>query len=376
MPFSKLPDGALPPLHASWLKQFLQSGLPNESRADCANCVMCQRSASTPNAPQVSQIQKKELIYFNPQTKCCTYVPYLANFLIGRILQEPDATKVPGRNLLQERLAKKIALTPLGLGRGAEFFEAYPQAVDAGEFGQDLGLRCPYYLHEQGGLCGVWQHRNAVCATWFCKHERGEPGMLFWRSVQELFSLAEKQLAFWCMQKVNPSTEALTHLNFPQEQESVSLYERELSEADYRLIWGDWWGREASYFVECAKIAENVSWPELLVIGGREVVAKAAEVRQAWRRLNSTGLPEFLEQGKYKLVSRDTTVWLQTYRKYDLLELPPAVFDSLPIFAPETPTTEVLAKLKNEQGLSISAELLQQLLDHAVLVPPGLDDLL
>lgn len=347
----------LPPLHAQWLKELLKISPPPETKATCATCRLCESPAT----------KGKEKIYFSPLSKCCTYTPYLPNFLVGRVLLEADEKAVPGRTRVQQRIAQKIAVTPLGLGRTQEYLQNYSQAVDSGEFGQHAELVCPYYLAEQGGLCGIWQHRNAVCATWFCKHERGKPGMLFWQRVQELFTLLEKNLAIWCERQVGLDQTALEtaqRLHSP-------IYESHLPEKAYRAVWGSWYGRESEFFEQCAQASNTLSWPELLKLGDSEVGTKIDEVRQAWRRLNSSYRPEFLEQGKYKLVSqepRGEKVLLETYRKYDLLELPTELFEKLAAFDGTQSAASLLPNLPDE--------LWQALLDHEVLVPPGLDDLL
>jgi hypothetical protein len=33
---------------------------------------------------------------FHPETKCCTYIPALPNFLVGRIVEDDDPCSWPG----------------------------------------------------------------------------------------------------------------------------------------------------------------------------------------------------------------------------------------------------------------------------------------
>src|SRR5438034_10877336 len=80
----------LPPLYAAWMDQLLAGPIPPESEATCHDCAMCNQGteASSPNGPGY---------YFSPQTKCCTYLPELHNFLVGRILSDDDPASATGR---------------------------------------------------------------------------------------------------------------------------------------------------------------------------------------------------------------------------------------------------------------------------------------
>ena len=69
-------------------------------------------------------------------------------------------------------IAPVVGVTPLGLARPPVQHLLYRHGRERG-FGQSVALLCPHYLGDSGG-CGIWRHRNGVCATWFCKHTRGE----------------------------------------------------------------------------------------------------------------------------------------------------------------------------------------------------------
>src|SRR5436190_17528101 len=96
---------ALPTLQAAWLDQFLGGPLPAETNATCDTCAML--------------VDKKEEgpegHGFNPETKCCTYLPRLWNFLVGGVLDDPHADAVKGRSTVEARIDRGVAVTPLGL---------------------------------------------------------------------------------------------------------------------------------------------------------------------------------------------------------------------------------------------------------------------
>jgi Fe-S-cluster containining protein len=387
-----------------WLRQLVKSPLPGERLATCDTCPLCQPSASQELRARSSKLQAKgkqlpltsnklsiinhqssivlqssivnrqSLIEFRPDAKCCTYIPYLSNFLVGRILREPNPAFVLNRQSVLERIRSGVAVTPVGIGRGTEFLTRYETAVDEDDFGRATDLQCPHYVAE-GGLCGIWKHRNSVCATWFCKHERGKVGWLFWQYAQEYMSLIEKKLSFWAMRQLNPGEKAIDRMSLP-DFKKISVFERELSPRDYADIWGHWYGREVEFFIGCAEAVDTLTWAEIIEIGGKSLEAKGEEVLQIWRRLNTPQLPEVLQLGKFQVVTTDGDNYiLETYRKYDLLSLSRTVYEVLPLFDGAHATADILQNLK-EKSVPLDETLLRKLIAHEVLVPTELDDLI
>src|SRR5947209_14647397 len=86
---------ALPPLYAAWMDQLLAGSIPEETEATCSDCAMC-----TTGSGQASVSP----FFFDPRTKCCTYIPQLPNFLVGRILADDDPAFAAGRATVEARL--------------------------------------------------------------------------------------------------------------------------------------------------------------------------------------------------------------------------------------------------------------------------------
>ncbi len=208
----------LPPLYARWASEFLGGAIPAESAATCNDCAMLsgERGTARPAAAP----------FFNPDTKCCTYLPVLPNFLVGRMLADDSPEFARGRATLEARLTAGMAVSPRGIGRDAAYDLLY---VTRGKslFGQARSMRCPHYLDEGGGQCGIWRHRAAVCATWFCKYVRGAVGQRFWQALHRQLSAVEGELSVWCA--------------------------RQLGEL------GEWSGREREFFQECAPAGRGAS---------------------------------------------------------------------------------------------------------------------
>ena len=159
------PPSTLPPLYAGWIADLLDGPLPHEGEATCEDCAMWP-SAGVPVSAGIA---------FNRETKCCTYIPALPNFLVGRIVEDNDPALAPGRASVEARIDARLGVTPLGIDRPPVHALLYQTGMSSA-FGRSRALRCPHYREEAGGACGIWRHRNGVCSTWFCKYSRGATG--------------------------------------------------------------------------------------------------------------------------------------------------------------------------------------------------------
>jgi hypothetical protein len=101
-----LPNSPLPPLYAAWMDDLFAAPIPSESDATCDDCAMCAGSDAEKEASGA---------FFNPQVKCCSYVPELPNFLVGGVLADTSSTSEAGRASMAKRLEAGIAVTPLAL---------------------------------------------------------------------------------------------------------------------------------------------------------------------------------------------------------------------------------------------------------------------
>jgi hypothetical protein len=69
-------SSTLPPLYAEWAESFLGGPIPAETDATCQDCAMCPPPGKRPATG----------VFFSPDVKCCSYMPTLPNFLVGRML--------------------------------------------------------------------------------------------------------------------------------------------------------------------------------------------------------------------------------------------------------------------------------------------------
>ena len=365
---SRLPvlsGSPLPPFYAGWTAELLTGPVPHESEATCSDCAMCSTGARPAGASE---------FFYNPRTKCCTYVPALANFLVGRILADDDPAAARGRASVESRLQAGIAVTPLGLGQPPTFTFLYDKTVP-GSFGHSLALRCPHYLEEEGGKCGVWRHRASVCTTWFCKHVRGAVGQKFWQALHRLLSGVEHSLCRWCVLQLDVGAAALEKL-FPMPRQAGKPdvmdwhnLDNIVDPAVYRSLWGRWAGREAEFYKECGRLIDSLKWPDVVAIGGPDIQISARLVREAHGALLSEETPECVKIGKLSILSanRDSSC-VYGYSGTDALELPGALMDVLPYFDGR-PTREALARIEAETGIAVDPALVRKLVDFEILVP-------
>jgi Fe-S-cluster containining protein len=355
----------LPPLYQAWVDDILPGSIPAESFATCSACPMIER----PDKP-------KDEPAFLPQTKCCTFTPDLPNFTVGRILAGTDLGGAHARAVLRQRLQARVAVTPLGI-HPLPIYQTLYDAASAGQsgFGRTATLRCPLYL-EDGGRCGIWQHREAVCSTWFCKHERGVMGRILWRVIMGLLRAIETNLKFWCLDKAGLAAEPLAELWAANDQgRGKGLDEHALnntaSPEGYRRIWGDAGDRAEAFFTRCAELVAPLRYADVLAIGGASVAAAANAARVVYDKVFvEQPLPSHLAKNLLTLVqlrrpgeARVRHVSLQ----YDWLDLPASLVAELGRFD-NAPVARVIDELRAE-GVAVDEALLRRLLDWQVLVP-------
>jgi hypothetical protein len=299
-------------------------------------------------------------------------MPELPNFLVGRILVDPDTTGHAG---VRARIAAKVSVTPFGLGRPPSYDLVFRNSGDT--IGRSRSLRCPHYVEDDGdggGKCGIWQHRDATCTTWFCRHVRGQVGFEFWRAIRELLALVEGTLARWCALELGVAPELLANfvaregLGVPQRVANAVAVDGGVEEAHYRGTWAGWEGREEAFYRACAAKVSGLRWSDVIAIGGPEVAILARVARNAHDRLLSETVPGRLKLGAFQIAHhRVGGVRVVTYSVLDAIDLPATLLPVLPLFDGR-PTDEILRELAERHGVSIDAEFLRQLCDWGVLV--------
>ncbi|MBI2377690.1 MAG: hypothetical protein HYV07_27055 [Deltaproteobacteria bacterium] len=368
-------------LHDRWIGEWLgPNPMPPEADSTCSDCVMRPEGEPEPGR-----------VYFDAVTRCCTFVPIVPNFLAGAALLDTTPEAAEGRQTVLARIARRRAVSPLGLERTLGFSLKYRHTVDA--FGRKGSLRCPHHLDD--GRCGIWRHRESTCSTWFCKPAKGTRSLALWRAVQSFFGVIERQLAFWCVRRVGLANESVTEAflggNHPlwtrTSTYSTHLFGSQLdgprkssdplgmsTRSEHRELWGEWDGREGEFYERCAELASALSFNDLRRIAGDELSAEMKKVEAALAAIRGDAVPPDglcgAELDLIQLRRRPEGEWalLSPYRSYDPFEVPKELLEALGEFDGR-PTEAVLDELVAQRGLSIDPVLLRRLLDFGFLLP-------
>jgi hypothetical protein len=357
----------LPTLFQRWVEGFLPGPIPRETKATCLDCAMCgSNGGATPGYTP-----------FRPDVKCCSYLPALPNFLIGRVLNDDDPAGAAGRASVEARVRSRIAVTPLGAGTAPVFALLYQQgdASSSKLFGRSRALICPHFVDENGGLCGIWKYRNAVCTTFFCKHERGAVGQQFWMDLREVLRAAEEELAIWSAMERGLDEATLRRLITMTVSRAATPLSTELidglEEVYAKQVWGQWLGREEEFYRACATDVEALTWDDVCRIGGSALRARLAVVQDSYRQLRSAEIPARLS-GK-RLSQRhidDDRVQVETYSPYDPAILSNRVVGLLRYFD-GGPTADALDRIEQVESVRLTEDLVRMLADHGILREVG-----
>jgi Fe-S-cluster containining protein len=286
---------------------------------------------------------RRDAWLFDPRVKCCTYHPDLPNFLVGAILADTHSTLDSARAALASRIEAGDQVSPLGIRAPLDYVTRSRE--DPEGFGRRLDLRCPFYRAEDGA-CGVWRHRPAVCATWFCKHDRGAVGAAFWDALLGLLSGVEGTIAGWCA-------------------EALGAWPAQACDAE---AWGPWAGHVVEYYEECAQFQSRLAWSDILERGGASIARLAGVTREAYERLIDRRLPEHLRRGSIALVGGNggDRVRVVGYSRRDPVELPSWLLDALDCFDGGSPG-EALSRVAARTGRFIPSTLVRKLADFGLV---------
>jgi hypothetical protein len=345
------PEASLPLLYGPWLRAITGGLIPAEVNATCDNCAMLPSPGSSPDAS-----------YFHPVTKCCAYQPHLPNFLAGRLLEDVDTSMAEGRQELEARIARRVAITPRWAGPGEVFALLYRNVPRV--FGRAPALGC-HFLTATGG-CGIWKHRPAVCATWFCKYVRGKVGSRFWKLADKLLQTVESDLSLWCLAELGVGSAEVDQAT-SRAAPDVSELGGDIDWARYRKLWGEWAGREIDFYRDCGRLVEPLTWDQVEQISGPRVRILAELVRDAYASLGSQAIPERLKVGRLAFVGVEgNTYRVVSYSQFDPLLMPEKLATVLHYFDGR-PTEEALESILAQQGVRLDLGLVRRMVDFGVL---------
>lgn len=357
-----------PAAHRRLLPLVFDRPAIQEIYATCSDCAMCSKGAQ---APPVGGV------FFKRDLKCCTYHPTLPNFLVGAILADESPEMAEGRRRIKARIGSRIGVTPQWLSpprKHRVLFEASRRS----SFGRSKALLCPYFDAKAGGVCTIWRHREAVCSTFFCKHDAGAVGDAFWMATKRWLGHVEVTLARHAAQS------ASAHVTEPKvpplELTIEDLEDRPPNDEEYASYWGEWVNREEEFYLDCHAYVSALGPDDLERMleedpgqKGRELLADVEACNDALGAPIAERLIPNPKMRIAKAVPPQTGVVVTTYSIFDSQGLTPDLFDVVNQFNVNETVAETRARLQFEHDVEIPDELLLSLQQHEILVPPGED---
>lgn len=338
----------IPSLFHLLCPELIKLELPKEIIADCNNCVLCR----SPHSPYIN-------------TKCCSYHPYLSNFICGAILSEDG--QYQGQEKILEKISKRLGVTPYGIIPPLSYLTE-KQVLDS----PDFWLKPQYLLEKQlcpfydGSSCSIWSYRDHLCSTYFCSSIGGLSGKKFWMTVNEYLKLMQTVLERYSMISVG----WLAHLIIPEPLSSKEIFWEDKNgvvfEDNYKKLWGDWIGREADFYKSCYKIISSTDENTFKQLSGRNGETLLSKIVEAHKILTDNILPDFLilrtdliykelDNGRLLIRADDTSV-----------EIPQLLFTLVKAFNGERTTKEVYNL--GYDVLYIMNELVDELFSKGILV--------
>lgn len=164
--------------------------------------------------------------HYDPSLKCCTFHPFLPNYLVGQILLDEKSNPTFITETLKHKISNRIFVLPLGIVAPLKF-QVELLNLKQKKFGNAQDWLCPYYDKVQN-RCGIWQNRGSVCTSFYCESSKNKSGLNYWKKSLDYLSAIEMGLA----------EEALARLDFSPRQVSDQLEffnRKELSAQEKKL---------------------------------------------------------------------------------------------------------------------------------------------
>jgi Fe-S-cluster containining protein len=347
-----------PAVYERLLPAFFDGPAISEPRATCDNCAMCDQGTN-PSAVAAE--------FFRPDVKCCSFWPTLPNYLVGAALDDPRPEAAEGANRLRAVIAKRIGVTAAWVAAPRKYLVLL-DAARVSSFGRSSSLLCPYYAKDTG-LCTVWQHREAVCATFFCKYAAGGSGHKLWTALKQWFSHVERSLATHAARELVPGY--VEPLGPGRGKLTIEdLEERPVSPDAYAQAFGPWAGREQELYVASYELVRALS-PD----GFARIVGPKADelLRTATARYEAVTAPKLARKLRLNPDMPTTRgpggVGVTPYSRYDSFFLLDAVYDALAEFGPDETVDVTLERLARERDIELPRELLLEMQLFELMIP-------
>ncbi len=223
----------VPPLYERFFPKVFWSSSLAETKATCHQCI---------------QAPKK----YDHDLKCCTFWPFIPNYVVGQILLSTEEKYKEAKALIQSHIEQRRWNLPIGLVAPADYqvdFKKNKKKI----FGRDESFLCPYYSRKNNN-CSLWLYRGSVCTSFFCESSYGKSGSQFWHQFENYFSYLEMGM----------SQEVLAYKDYSprdvNEQLEFLMAEKKikLGLPKYKKIWKHFYGNEQDFYIQSARFVNQM----------------------------------------------------------------------------------------------------------------------
>ncbi len=238
----------LPRFYENLLPREILEFSPEETKATCDNCAMARP-------------QNKAKIHYRADLKCCTFHPFLPNYLVGALFSEPSAQEA--QTIFRDKMARREYALPIGMVAPVQYQVGFNNREEH-EFGQREDWLCPYYNKEKQN-CNVWRHRGVVCTTFFCKSSYGKTGENFWQKLSNYIWYVELALLEEALVMLDFSPrQVMTLLDYHNRHEGTAAEKKTmvLPEAKSKELWNGYHEDQEGFYKKCFELVANLGKKE------------------------------------------------------------------------------------------------------------------
>ena len=349
----------LPDLYRPFLPALFERPMIEERHATCASCTMCP--PPVPDFPPEA--------YFNPSTKCCTFHPALPNYSVGGLLRDTSDAGAEGRRRILDKIDRRIGVTPAGILPPARVLLL--QRHGRAGFGRSERLVCPY-LDRDRGACTVWAHREAECATWFCKHNHGIDGRAFWKQLRDYLVGVHVALGTWVMRELGIPADLIAGGFGPRldNLDAGALDDRRPTDAEHAAMWGSWSGREQAYYQAAFDLVRALDRDRFRQLVGIEHEIALDRLALRHEAITNPRLPDPLRRNPLLRVDRsaDGSYVLTADGPAESTRLRPDLYPLLDLFDGRRSTSDIRGWVKAATGRGVGDSFLAALYHHRILI--------
>lgn len=219
--------------------------------------------------------------HYDPSLKCCTFHPFLPNYLVGQILLDEKKNPTFITQTLKHKISNRFFVLPLGIVAPLKFQVELFEMKEK-KFGKAHDWLCPYY-DKIKNRCGIWQNRGSVCTSFYCESSKDKSGQNYWKKSLDYLSAIEMGLA----------EEALVRLDFSPRQvsdqleyfnkKSLTAKEKKSDKIDLRTFNKIWNGVSdvEAFYVKTLEVVKGLKRQDVKNLMGEHGQALSRELTQA-----------------------------------------------------------------------------------------------